>query len=283
MVRHATAAPEPVPAARRWRDRLALPVTIALALATSGVMAWAVGAFADENYPGPVVSRSQPLLPDLAMGPIEDIAVGTTETGNQRLRFAATIVNRGAGEFVVRARRAWIGSEDWTVEQWIQEAGGGYSVRPTDATLVFGGDGHGHWHVKQVEVHQIETLDGVVLGRLVKQGFCFFDTNAMGSGVEGAPRHATWDARGCAGTFDTRVRMGLSVGWGDKYPWHLLDERIDVTGLPDGSYRIRQIADPNDQFEESDETNNEVWVDIELTTRSDGLRTTRVIAAAPWP
>lgn len=245
--------------------------------------AWSVGAFASDDAPGPIVARSEPLLPDLAMGPIEDIAVGVTETGQQRLRFAATIVNIGDGPLLLRARRPWIGNEAWSVEQWIEEPTGGYSVSPTGADLVYGGDGHGHWHVRQVEVHQLETLDGEVLGRLVKQGFCFFDTDAYRTDLPGAPARAHWGGRGCATTVDTRVRMGLSVGWGDKYPWHLLDERIDVTGVPDGTYRIRQIADPNGVIEESDETNNETWVVIEMTTTSDGLRETTEIERGPLP
>ena len=77
--------------------------------------------------------------------------------------------------------------------------------------------------------------------------------------------------------------MGLSVGWGDKYPWNLLDERIDVTGLPDGVYRIREIADPNNEFEESNEDNNETWVDVRLTTTADGLRATEVVQDGPAP
>lgn len=285
MVRYATAPPEHVEVRSRWRDRLALPVTIALALATSALMAWSVGAFASDEAPGPVVSRNEPLLPDLAMGPIEDIAIGTTQDGGfEHLRFGATIVNIGEGEFIVRARRPWIGGEDWFVEQWIKEASGsGYSVRPTGSSLIFGGDGHGHWHVRQVEVHQIESLDGEVLRSLVKQGFCFFDTDVYRPELEGAPKEHHWGSRGCAGSFDTRVRMGLSIGWGDKYPWHLLDERIDVTGLPDGPYRIREIADPNDEFEESDETNNETWVAIEIGTTADGLRTATVIEEGPLP
>lgn len=276
------APPAPRPR-RRWCDRLAIPVTVAIALAFVGVGAWSVGAFAVDDAPGPLVPRVDPLVPDLAMGPIEDIAVGTTETGNQRLRFAATIVNIGEGPFVLRAKRPWLGGEDWSVEQWIQERSSGFSLKLSGATLIYGGDGHNHWHVKQVEVHQIEALDGTVLGRLVKQGFCFFDTDAYRPTLAGAPKGAHWGSRGCASTLDTRVRMGLSVGWGDKYPWHLLDERIDVTGLPDGTYRIRQIADPNNQFEESNESNNETWVDIALVTLPDGLRDAKIVEAGPAP
>jgi hypothetical protein len=246
-------------------------------------MAWSFGVFAQDDSPGPLVAQVDPLLPDLAMGPIEDIAVGITENGDQRLRFGATIVNIGDGPLLVRARRQWLGNEDWAVEQWVAERAGGYSSRLTGASLIYGGDAHNHWHVKQVEVHQLETLEGEVLGRLVKQGFCFFDTDAYRAALPGAPQDAHWGARGCAGSFDTRVRMGLSVGWGDKYPWHLLDERIDVTGLPDGQYRIRQIADPNDEFEETDETNNETWVVVEFSTTPDGVRETTVIEAGPSP
>jgi hypothetical protein len=165
----------------------------------------------------------------------------------------------------------------------MQEQGGGYSTRDTTADLVYGGDGHNHWHVKQVEVHQLETLDGKILGRLVKQGFCFFDTDPYDVELTGAPPTARWSSRGCAGSFDTRVRMGLSVGWGDNYPWHLIDERIDVTTVPDGSYRIREIADPNNEFEESDEANNDTWVEIDLKKNADGVREATVVKTGPPP
>src|SRR6266540_1131043 len=201
-----------MPVTSRWRNRLAVPIMIGLAVTFLGVGAWSVGAFAEDDAPGPVVARADPMLPDLAMGPIEDIAVATAQSGEQRLRFAARIVNIGDGPLLVRASRPWLGGEDWSVEQWVEDRSCGYSKALTGASLIYGGDGHNHWHVRQVEVHQIETLDGVVLGRLVKQGFCFFDTDRYRE-LAGTPRQAAWGARGCAGTLDTRVRMGLSVGW----------------------------------------------------------------------
>jgi Lysyl oxidase len=272
---------QPAPGRRMRRVRLVASVlAIGAALVVGAVVV--SGAVGDDT-PGPVVARQDPLLPDLAMGPIEDIAVGTTEDGEEQLRFGATIVNIGEGPLLVRADRAPIGDDEWSVDQWIAERGGGYSVRPTGGQLIFGGDGHNHWHVRQVEVHQIETLDGEVLGRLVKQGFCFFDTDAYRPELPGAPDDGPWTSKGCEGTLGMRVRMGLSIGWADEYPWNLLDERIDITGLEDGVYRIRQIADPNHEIEELDETNNETWVDIELTATADGLRETRVVEAGPAP
>ena len=68
----------------------------------------------------------------------------------------------------------------------------------------------------------------------------------------------------CGGQFDSANLMGLSVGWGDEYPWHLFEQEIDITDLPEGRYRLRATADPFDWFDELDETNNEVVVDIQL-------------------
>lgn len=277
------AGPPPALPERRRRDKAAIPLTLVLGLAILAIGAWSVGAFAADDAPGPLVARRDPLLPDLAMGPIQDIAVASTQSGEQRLRFAATIVNIGEGPLLVRAQRPWLGGQEWSVDQWVEERGGGYSETRTAASLVYGGDGHNHWHVRQVEVHQIEALDGTVLGRLVKQGFCFFDTDPYRPDLPGAPEHSVWGAGGCASILDTRVRMGLSVGWGDTYPWHLIDERIDVSGLPDGVYRLREIADPNNDFEESNEANNETWVDIQLTTLPSGLRLSSVVQAGPPP
>lgn len=275
-------AVSPRPRRRRSR-RVAVAVGLATLLVLVVVGVVAVASFTNDEPPGPLVARSDPLLPDLAMGPITSIAVGTTDTGEQRLRFDATIVNIGQGPFLLRASRPWFGDDSWAVEQWFEEANGAYSRAMTPADLIYGGDGHNHWHVRQVEVHQLETLDGKVLGSLVKQGFCFFDTDAYRTQLPGAPPGPHWGSVGCQGQFGTRAHMGLSVGWGDKYPWNLLDERIDVTGLPDGVYRIREIADPHNEFEESNEDNNETWVDVRLTTTADGLRATEVVQDGPAP
>ena len=95
--------PPPSPARRSRRAASSSRRSpIGLALVVAGVVV--AGVVADDP-PGPVVERRDPLLPDLAMGPIEDIAVGTTEDGEQRLRFAASIVNIGEGPLLVRAQR----------------------------------------------------------------------------------------------------------------------------------------------------------------------------------
>lgn len=74
--------------------------------------------------------------------------------------------------------------------------------------------------------------------------------------------------------------MGLSVGWGDEYQWYLLDQTIEITGVPDGRYRLRAIADPADLFKESDETNNDTWTVVDLST-VDGRQKVKVAEQGP--
>ena len=39
--------------------------------------------------------------------------------------------------------------------------------------------------------------------------------------------------------------MGLSVGWGDQYSASTNFQWIDITGLPNGRYRLTATADPS--------------------------------------
>ena len=66
------------------------------------------------------------------------------------------------------------------------------------------------------------------------------------------------------------VTMGLSRGWGDTYGVNAVGQYLDITGLADGRFRLRVMADGNsvdgfDRFLESDETNNSTWADLQIT------------------
>jgi len=225
----------------------------------------------------PLVVPVEPRYPDLRMGPLEDITVGLTPEGTISVRFPATIVNIGDGDFLVRATRPHPFSNEWEVRQRIADADALFSQRETPATLAWGGDGHNHWHVQHVEAHRVETLDGEVLGEVVKGGFCFFDTDLLHDELSGSPDHAVYSAVGCGGQLDLGAHMGLSVGWGDLYPAQMLDQTVKVSELPDGNYVVRMIADPFDWFVEGDETNNDVATEISVGTGVDGARTVEIV------
>jgi hypothetical protein len=50
--------------------------------------------------------------------------------------------------------------------------------------------------------------------------------------------------------------MGLSIGWGDNYPWSLPYQWVDITGLPGGNYTIRSWVDGGGLFLETADNNN---------------------------
>lgn len=129
--------------------------------------------------------------------------------------------------------------------------------------MYYSGDGHDHWHVRNLERFTLQRLDnGVKVGTGAKHGFCFYDNYRYGS--TRAPFYTM--ARGACGAHsDLRVKMGLSVGWGDIYNWNLPDQYIDITGLTPGRYRLRGVADPSNWFRETNGTNNFTWVNLQLT------------------
>lgn len=230
--------------------------------------------------PPPLTSPVEPLYPDMGMAPLSSILVGEDPDHRVFLRFSATLVNVGGGPLLVTAHRSLPFGDDWRVLQRIEDASGGYSERDMGARLIFGGDGHDHWHVVGAEAHQVETLDGEIVGGLVKSGFCFFDNVDYRSSLSGAPPEAVHTAAECGTQFDRDIAMGISVGWGDEYQWYLLDQTIEITGVKDGQYRIRAIADPADQVQESDEANNDTWTVVELST-VDGRRRIKVLEQGP--
>lgn len=211
------------------------------------------------------------LLPDLGMAQLADIRIQNTET-QKLLRFSATIVNVGAGPFEVTGRRPDTNTTDMTTTQRINDSVGDYRDRSTAATFIYSGDGHNHWHVKDLEDYDLFQLDesgNVVEPAVVREGsktgFCFYDNTNYGS----SELEYYLDCEN--GNPDAlRVTMGLSRGWGDTYPWGLVGQFLDITGLPDGRYRLRVTADGNsadgsDRFLESDETNNSTWADLQIT------------------
>ena len=216
--------------------------------------------------------------PDLRMARLSELQIEKTGDGHRRLRFSTKIVNVGVGAFEVWGSRSTT-SDPMTVAQRIYDDAGSYTVVSTPATMVFGGDGHYHWHVRNLERYTLDRLDnGVRVGTGAKSGFCFYDNVQFNLSLPGAPQNAVYTsqnscASGQSNAVGTNVaREGLSVGWGDAYWWNLPDQYIDITGLGSGRYRLRAIADPDNWFKEIGDTNNETWVDLQFQGSGAGLK-----------
>jgi hypothetical protein len=219
-----------------------------------------MGAFVHQS----VAMAAPDAMPDLGMARITDIRLNKTSDGRNLLRFSTTIVNVGVGPFELRGTRS-ADNQSWTVSQQIADTNGSRRSIATNAVLVFGGDGHSHWHVKDLMATDLLRLDnGSKVGTSAKLGFCFWDNIDYRRTLAGFPKSPVYNASGCGGLSSTDVAMGLSVGWGDRYSYFLPDQYIDITNLSPGRYRLNVVADANGLFAESNEANNGTWVDLQI-------------------
>jgi hypothetical protein len=227
-------------------------------------------------------AAAAPRYPDLGMARLSDIYLTLPGGGAKHLRFSATIVNVGAGPFELIASRPGP-SADFSVSQRIYDSdGSSVLVSTPGAGLTLGGDGHNHWHVNSLERYELRRLDnGVKVGTSSKSGFCFFDTGPYRTALPGAPGSAVYTGAGCGDAGSLSVTMGLSVGWGDTYPWTLPDQYIDVSNLSGGKYRLVAEADPFGWFSESSRQNNSTWVDLALTTNRKGTTRVKILGYGP--
>ena len=127
----------------------------------------------------------------------------------------------------------------WDAEQDIPYSEDGAKQVPISAQLVWGGDGHDHWHTERVALVRLVPLgpDGRVLQGAkalvdTKVGFCFYDhTQELPTGLA----EKQYSAKSCGKEDTSIVGMGLSPGWNDTYRMGLPGQAIDVTDLPTGA------------------------------------------------
>ncbi len=201
--------------------------------------------------------------PDLGMARLADISIEVTPEGRRLLRFSTVIVNVGSGGFEVHGTRSSTSATTMGVRQRIFDDAGGARDVATTAVMYYSGDGHNHWHVRDLETYTLARLDnGRSVGTGAKHGFCFWDNVPFRLSLPRAPQSPVY--RGCGVASDLEVTAGLSVGWGDLYAATMVDQYIDVTDLGSGQYRLTAAADAANWFVESDDGNNVTWVDLRL-------------------
>ena len=205
-------------------------------------------------------------LPDLRMARLADISLNRTADGRTLLRFTTIIVNVGAGPFELHGSRPSTGTANMSVVQRVTNDQGGSRNVSTSATMYYSGDGHNHWHVRNLQTYVLDRLDnGHRVGTGAKHGFCFWDNVAFRLSLPRAPQEPVY--RGCGVASALQVTVGQSVGWGDRYSATIPDQYIDVTGLGSGRYRLTATADAANWFVEASNGNNATWVDLDFRSR----------------
>jgi Lysyl oxidase len=218
-------------------------------------------------------------LPDQAMTSLRSFHVDTTTSpGHTLLRFTAESVNIGAGPLELRGSRPSTSTSTMSVRQRIYKDGGGFRSRSVPSFMFWAGDGHNHWHVSDFVSTELERTDnGVNVGTGAKQGFCLTDSNAFNLSLPRAPDSKVYKGCVMGGRTSLAVKMGISVGWGDRYGYKLAFQWIDITGLTPGRYRLTGTVDAQNYYLESNETNNTTWTILQL----NGDNTVRVIQQGP--
>ena len=219
--------------ARRW-----LPIALILSVLTTSV-------------PATPLLAASPIQPDLGMASLRRFTVETVN-GQTRLRFSTIIINVGEGPFQVYGHDKQDG--EFMVDQQIKNDDETWTSMPTGYRMYFAGDGHNHWHVRDLESYELQNIANTLIRTGEKHGFCFFDNYVYNLSFPGAP--ATPVYKSCGKLTSPSVTTGLSVGWGDRYTWKLPDQYIDITGLPPGDYTLTATADGLGFFSEACETNN---------------------------
>jgi hypothetical protein len=235
-------------------------------------------------------AASSDRLPDLAMYKLMDFQIEKTPDHRRLLRYTTIIVNIGTGNFQAEGSRASSADPEMSVVQRVFDDAGGSRLRRTAARMYWSGDGHTHWHLRDLETSLLqrirrdgdrtavgETGDRVRPRASAKHGFCFFDNIKFNLLLVGAPLDAFYPGCGTDSTVLAQS-MGLSIGWGDAYWYDLVDQWVDITGVEDGRYRLTTSADAKNWFLESDDSNNFTWTELRL----HGNRPPAVIAEGPF-
>lgn len=84
---------------------------------------------------------------------------------------------------------------------------------------------HGHHHISQFADYRLLNLDGTVAALGHKQAFCFIDTMRYSNDVKKQ--------------YDSCDNQGITSGWGDWYYKQLSGQWIDITGVPEGDYKVQ--------------------------------------------
>jgi hypothetical protein len=200
-------------------------------------------------------------LPDLDQAAPQGLSV-VARHDRLLLVFGSAVDNVGPGELVVLARREGSEMRTW---QLVGTRRLLLSVR----LRYVSSESHEHWHFPGFERYELRRLDGTLVGRDRKTGFCLRDAYQ----TRARNRTPVWTGECGRGRPGARtIRQGISVGFGDDYVPQKEGQAIDVTGVPSGRYVLVHRVNPDRVLRERSYTDNAASVLVAL----DGRRVTLV-------
>ncbi|HYK33524.1 MAG TPA: lysyl oxidase family protein [Streptosporangiaceae bacterium] len=221
-------------------------------------------------------------LPDLSPLPSWGISVLNFKRKNHPtvsyLNFGATVWIGGNARLDVEGFR-YHGSRIMQAYQYFWHDGRVVG-RARAGTMGFDNQkGHDHWHFQQFAQYRLLGSNKSLVFRSQKRGFCIAPTDP----VDLLLPHAVWvpsftGFTGACGSENALwVQESLPVGWGDTYFQFLGGQAFNITNLPNGTYYIEIIANPEHVLHETN-THNDVSFRRVIIGGKPGHRTVRVPA-----
>jgi hypothetical protein len=135
---------------------------------------------------------------------------------------------------------------------------------------------HHHWHLMRFDSFELRTLDGTTLVRDRKSGFCLADHWGAAPGVWPNRRpHFLGDCEQFHPEA-TRVVMGTTPGYTDRYPAFFHGQNVDISTVPAGVYDLTHRVNASMQLRELRYDNDTASVRLRLTWRR-GVPSVRVL------
>jgi hypothetical protein len=210
------------------------------------------------------------LLPDLDQRAPFRLAVRGT-----RLGFASATDNLGDGPVWVRGTRAGP-ARPMVARQLVRLSDGSIRLYGDAGRLRYTPESsHSHWHLLDFQRYELRTLDGELLVRDRKSGFCLADHYGLARRRVASFTGGTF-LGDCAASRPgvLSVEQGTSVGFTDLYPAHFHGQNLELRGIPAGDYLLVHRANPTGRLEELDYANNAASLRIRLAWRAGTPRVT---------
>jgi hypothetical protein len=219
-------------------------------------------------------------LPDLVPLPswgiqVQRVRATPTSPAVDELTFGATVWIGGRGPLDVEGFRS-DGAKTMKAYQYFWR--GGHVVgRARAGTMGF--SGYNQWHFRQFARYQLLGSARTVALRSHKEGFCIAPTDAVDLVLPGAVWQPSFTglSGACGEQSALQVQEMLPLGWGDTYFQFLPGQAFNITHVPNGTYYIEIIANPEKLIHESD-TRNDTSLRKVILGGTRGHRTVRVPA-----
>lgn len=216
-------------------------------------------------------------LPDLV--PLPAWGVSTQHTGRaDLLLFSATVWAGGGSPLDVQGFRSH-GSPIMRAYQYIWQDSHVIGRVRAGTMGLDTRKGHNHWHFEQFARYTLLAADKRVAVASNKTGFCIAPTDPVDLLLPAAAWQppSTGLAGQCGSPTALWVREYLPVGWGDTYTQDVAGQAFNITGLPNGTYYIEVIANPQHVLREQD-TTNDISLRKAILGGTPGHRTVQVPA-----